>query len=117
MDARWIGFGAIELDGRPYDHDVVVAAGAVDKRRKKASKERRGEFGHTPLTAAENIPWGGARLIVGTGASASLPVAQDVLDEAQRRGVEVVAVPTPDALALLRELAADDVYAVLHVTC
>jgi hypothetical protein len=117
MDARWIGFGEIELGGRQYDHDVVVAAGAVDKRRKKASKERRGEYGHTPLTAAENIPWGGACLIVGTGAYASLPVAQDVLDEARRRGVEVVAVPTPDALALLQELQPRDVFAVLHVTC
>lgn len=117
MDARWIEFGEIEVAGQRYDHDVVVAGGTVGKRRKKASKARREEFGHTPLTAAEDIPWGGERLIIGTGAYGSLPVTPDVLAEAARRGVEVVAVPTPEALALLRELRPGDVYAVLHVTC
>ncbi len=117
MDARWIGFGEIEVEGRRYDHDVVIDAGAVGKRRKKASKERREEYGHTPLTAAEKIPWGGGRLIVGTGAYGSLPVAPDVFEEGERRGVEVVTVTTPEALALLRELEPGAAYAVLHVTC
>ena len=117
MDARWIRFGEIEIEGRRYDHDVVVDAGVVGKRRKGASKERRGEYGHTPLTAAENVPWGGGRLIVGTGESGSLPVTPDVFEEGERRGVEVVTLPTPDALALLRDLEPSDVFAVLHVTC
>lgn len=117
VDARWIGFGEIELEGRRYDHDVVVDAGVVGKRRKKASKERRGEYGHTPLTAGEALPWGGRRLIVGSGAYGSLPVTDDVFEEGERRGVEVVVLATPDALALLRDLQPGDVFAVLHVTC
>ena len=117
MDARWIRFGEIEVEGRRYDHDVVVAAGVVGKRHKKASKQRRGEYGHTPLTAAEDLPWGGRRLLVGTGASGSLPVTPDVFEEGERRGVEVVTLTTPEALALLRDLEPSDVFAVLHVTC
>ncbi len=117
MDARWIGFGAIELEGRRYDHDVVVDAGVVAKRHKKASKARRAEYGHTPLTADEPLPWGGSRLVVGSGAYGSLPVAPDVLEEGERRGIEVLVLPTPDALAVLRETRARDVHAVLHVTC
>jgi hypothetical protein len=117
MEARWIGFGEIEIEGRRYDHDVVIDAGRVGKRKKKASKERRGSYGHTPLTAAENIPWGGRRLIVGTGAYGSLPVAPDVLEEGERRGVEVLTLTTPEALDLLHDLAASEVYAVIHVTC
>ena len=38
------------------------------KRKKKPSKPYRDEFGHTPLSADEELPWGGGRLIIGTGA-------------------------------------------------
>lgn len=117
MDAHWIGFGEIELEGRRYEHDVLVDAGVITKRHKKASKARRGEYGHTPLTADEPLPWGGSRLIVGSGAYGSLPVTPEVLEEAERRGVEVVMLTTPDALALLHDLEPREVFAVLHVTC
>jgi hypothetical protein len=36
----------------------VIEHGDVRKRKKKASKELRGEFGHTRLSLAENIPMG-----------------------------------------------------------
>ena len=117
MQARWITFGEIELEGRRYTSDVVIDAGRVEKRHKKPSKPHREEYGHTPLSAEESIPWSGARLIVGTGASGSLPIMPAVRIEAERRGVELVAAPTEEALRLLRDVAAEDVYAVLHVTC
>ncbi len=117
MDGRWIRFGEIEIEGEHYDHDVVIDGGKVRKRKKKASKPQRARYGHTPLTAEERIPWGGERLIVGTGANGDLPVAPDVFAEAERRGVEIVAVPTEEALGLLKDVAAKDVHAVLHVTC
>ncbi len=117
MHARWIGFGEIELEGIRYTHDVVIDRGEVTKRVKKPSKAYRGQLGHTPLSAHERIPWGGERLIVGTGATGSLPVLPEVVKEAQRRGVELVAVPTKEALALLRDVRPKDVHAVLHVTC
>ena len=37
--------------------------------------------------------------------------------EAERRGVEIVAVPTEEALRLLRDVKAKDAYAIVHVTC
>jgi hypothetical protein len=117
MKARWIAFGEIEIEGRRYTHDVVIDAGNVEKRNKKPSKADRGRFGHTPLSAQERIPWGGRRLIVGTGESGSLPILPAVLIEAERRGVEIVAVPTEEALSLLRDVKAKDAYAVVHVTC
>ena len=83
--------------GRRYDHDVVIDKGKVAKRGKKPSKAYRGEFGHTPLSAAESIPWGGKRLIVGTGESGSLPIMPDVWQEAKRRGIELIAEPTEKA--------------------
>jgi hypothetical protein len=117
MDTRWIGFGEIELEGKRYDHDVVIDGGEVRKRVKKPSKVHRDEYGHTPLSASEQIPWGGKRLIIGTGVSGLLPVMPEVEDEARRRGVELVARPTEEALRLVRDLPAEDVYAIVHVTC
>jgi hypothetical protein len=117
MKAQWIAFGEIEIGGRRYVSDIVIEAGKVDKRIKKPSKPDRDQFGHTPLSAKERIPWGGKRLIVGTGASGSLPIMPGVWAEAARRGVEIVAVPTKEALRLLRDLEAKDVFAIIHVTC
>ena len=70
MDARTIGCGTVEIDGRRYDTDVVIEAGLVCRRHKQPSKPYRARFGHTPLSADESIPWGGSRLIVGTGPTA-----------------------------------------------
>ena len=117
MKARWIRFGEIEVEGVRYDYDVVIDRGKVDKRRKKASKAYRSGFGHTPLSVDEPIPWGGKRLIVGTGESGALPIMPEVQDEARRRDIELVAVPTEEALALLGDIDAKKVHAVLHVTC
>lgn len=117
MKARWIGFGEIEIEGRRYDHDVLIDAGEVMKREKKPSKTYREGYGHTPLSAQERIPWGGKRLIVGTGAYGKLAVTPEVGEEARRRGIEVVAEPTEEALRLVHDTPAEDVYAVLHVTC
>jgi hypothetical protein len=109
-------FGAITIDGVTYDHDVVLDRGSVSKRRKKRSKPFRDRYGHTPLSSEEDIPWSCRRLVVGTGASGSLPVMDEVIREADRRGVKLVAVPTEEAIELLRRSPADT-NAVLHVTC
>jgi hypothetical protein len=117
MKARWIAFGEIEIEGRRYPFDVVIDAGRVEKRRKKPSKRHRDDFGHTPLSTEERIPWGGSRLIVGTGESGSLPIMPAVWAEADRRGIEIVAAPTEEALRLLRDAGPEDAYAIVHVTC
>lgn len=117
MESRWIAFGEIEVAGERYRHDVVIDAGRVGKRSKKPSKAFREQFGHTPLSVGESIPWKGKRLIVGTGEEGRLPIMPEVWAEAERRGVEVVALPTPEALRLLRDVDARRVHAVLHVTC
>ncbi len=117
MRARLVGFGVIEIEGTRYEHDVVIDRGVVTKRAKGPSKPHRGRFGHTPLSIAEVIPWGGTELVVGTGADGALPVMPEILDEARRRGIEVIAVPTREACRLLGARDLTLVRAVLHVTC
>jgi hypothetical protein len=116
MEFRRFTFGSIEVDGTPYEHDLVVDRGSVRKRRKGPSKPLRSRYGHTPLSAAEDIPWSCRRLIVGTGANGALPVTDDVVEEAEQRGVELVVLPTSRAIEeMARER--EDTNAILHLTC
>ncbi len=117
MDVEYPGFGTIVVDGTRYDHDVVVEDGAVRARSKKPSKPYRGQYGHTPLSQDEDIPWSRPRLIIGTGYSGRLPVMPEVYDRARSAGVELVTLPTAEACTLLGDLDAGEVNAVLHVTC
>ena len=109
-------FGTIRVDGETYETDIVIDRGEVRARKKKPSRAFRDEYGHTPLSVAEKIPWKCARLVIGTGADGALPVMPAVLEEAERRGVEVTAVRTSKAIELLRG-ARRDTNAVLHITC
>jgi hypothetical protein len=117
MQVRLLRFGSIEIDGREYEKDIVIESGRVRARKKKPSKPYRGEFGHTPLSADEDLPWGGGRLIIGTGAYGSLPIMPEVFEEARRRGIDLAARPTEEACQLIAGIDPREVYAVLHVTC
>jgi hypothetical protein len=108
-------FGSIRIDVVTYQHDVVIDHGQVRKRKKKPSRQFREAFGHTPLSAEEDIPWKCRRLVIGTGTGA-LPVMDEVKHEAQRQQVELVILPTAEAIAKLKEHP-DQTNAILHVTC
>ena len=108
-------FGSIRIDGVTYEHDVVIDRGQVRKRKKKPSKKFRAEFGHTPLSLAEEIPWKCRRLVVGTGTGA-LPVMEELKREAKRRNIELLMLPTVRAIQVL-ERDSTETNAVLHVTC
>jgi hypothetical protein len=117
MKAELVAFGQLEIEGERYRRDVVIEAGKIRKRDKHPSKALFGGAKHTPLSEAEDIPWGGRRLIVGTGAHGKLRLTPELREEAARRGIAIEAVPTIDACRLLEAIEPDDVYAILHVTC
>lgn len=52
----------------------------------------------------------------GTGADGALPVMQQVRNEARRRKVDLVVLPTAEAIGVLAR-AAPDTNAILHLTC
>ncbi|HSM32612.1 MAG TPA: MTH938/NDUFAF3 family protein [Anaerolineae bacterium] len=117
MHAQLRAFGVLEIDGRRYEHDVVIEKGRVRKRKKGPSRAHRQGYGHTPLSADEAIPWSAPRLIIGTGASGQLPIMPAVYAQAERRGVDVIAEPTASACERLRDLDPASYAAILHVTC
>jgi hypothetical protein len=116
MRFNTFSFGSLQIDDITYDHDVVIDRGDVRKRKKRPSKKFRDEYGHTPLSAEEEIPWKCRRLVVGTGAYGRLPVMKDVKLEAERRKVELLIFPTAEAIENLKR-ATEDTNAIVHVTC
>jgi hypothetical protein len=115
MRVEAFSFGSIRIDGVTYTHDVVIDRGHVRKRKKKPSKKFRDAFGHTPLSTEEDIPWKCPRLVIGTG-TGRLPVMDEVKHEAGRRHIELVILPTAEAIRELNKHP-DEVNAILHVTC
>ncbi|WAC04869.1 MAG: MTH938/NDUFAF3 family protein [Methanoregula sp.] len=112
------GFGWIEINGVRYDHDVIIHAdGTVNKRKKKASKALKGEYGHTPLSRAEldflsdEKP---RKVFIGTGQDGDLPVTPDATAFLSR--YETVTAPTPELLTLIGQ-EKERFVAILHVTC
>ena len=109
-------FGSIQIDGSTYEHDVVIDRGEISKRKKKASRQLREEFGHTPLSVEENIPWKCRQLVIGSGAYGRLPVMQEVRREAERLKIKLLILPTIEAIEMLNQNP-KDTNAILHVTC
>jgi len=118
LSVRFSGysFGSVRVDGVTYDHDLIIDGGRIRKRKKGPSRQFRGAYGHTPLSAAEDIPWRCRRLVIGTGADGALPVMKDVHEQARRRGVDLVILPTAQAVSVLAKTT-KDTNAILHLTC
>ncbi len=116
MQFENFSFGSLRIDGSTYEQDVIIDRGKIRKRQKKPSKKFREDFGHTPLSAEEEIPWKCHRLVVGTGAYGRLPVMKEVQREAERHRVKLLILPTIQAIEVLQR-DPDDTNAILHVTC
>lgn len=86
-------FGSIRIDGSMHEHDVIIDRGHIRKRKKKTSKKFREQFGHTPFSMEEEIPWRCHQLVIASGAYGRLPVMQDVSREAERYKVRLLVLP------------------------
>jgi hypothetical protein len=112
------GFGWIEIEGKEYDHDIVIHAdGSITKRKKKLSKPLKGSFGHTPLSEQELDFLDDEHpdvVYIGTGQYGSLPFTPGA--EKLLSGYNTTVMPTGDILPALER---DDrrYVAILHVTC
>jgi len=116
MEFEEFSFGSIRIDGVTYEYDVVIDRGKIRKRSKKASKQFRDAFGHTPLSIEEDMPWKCRRLVVGTGAYGNLSVMEQVKAAAAHRKIELLIFPTAQAIEALKQ-SPDKTNAILHVTC
>jgi hypothetical protein len=109
-------FGSIQIDGTTYEHDVIIDRREIRRRKKKPSKKFRDQFGHTPLSLEEEIPWRCRQIVIGSGAYGRLSVMQNVQREAERQKIKLLVLPTIDAIEVLKR-EPKDTNAILHVTC
>ncbi len=114
MKVKHYGFGELKIDSEICVNDIVIDRGEIKKRKKKKSKPYREQFGHTPLSIDENIPWSCKALVVGRGMYKSLPVMEEVISEAKRRGVKLLMISTEEALQYINK---KDTNLILHLTC
>jgi hypothetical protein len=93
-------FGAITIDGKTYEHDVVIRlSGDVVKRKKKLSKKLYG----TPHVLSEDeakflFEKGCDQVVVGSGQMGNAHLSPEAKAYFERKGCEVLLEPTPEAI-------------------
>ena len=118
MKLEYPSFGKIIVDGKTYEHDVVVyPSGRVEKRKKWLSKSKHGTSHKLdPDELREYLTEDFEVLIVGTGYYgylSLLPGSRELV-----RDKEVYELPTRKAVELFNELNEKKrVLGIFHVTC
>jgi hypothetical protein len=111
-------FGSITIDGKTYDHDVLIRLSEkVEKRKKKLSKCIYGTS-HT-VSAGEAkfvIEKGCKQLIFGTGHDAMASLSREAAAFLNKRGCKVIAEPTPRAIRIFNKSKKAKI-GLFHVTC
>jgi hypothetical protein len=111
-------FGSITIDGRTYDHDVVIdLSGAVTKRKKRLSKEKYGTSHIISKAEAKAIFEKGCDLVViGAGQDGNVRLSDDAATYFNKHGCEVLLRRTPEAIDAFNRSHAHKI-ALMHVTC
>ena len=111
-------FGRIRVNGVLFDDtDVIIDGGSLRARDKGPSRHLKSKYRHTPLTAAEDMPWHCEVLVIGIGMHGRLPVLDEIKKEAERRGVKLILLETPKAVEYIEKNFRPGMNVLLHVTC
>ena len=105
-------FGRVLVDADVHRQDVIVLPGRV-----VSGWRRRQGHGLVLEDLDEVLDELPARLVIGTGVYGRLEPDPEALEALRRRGVEVVAVPTGEAVRLFEQLDPTRTAAALHLTC
>jgi len=111
-------FGSITIDGRVFDHDVVVQlSGKIIKRQKSLSEKQFGTS-HTLSKAEMEFVFekGCESLIIGTGQYGRVHLSQEAADFLKEKGCEVQTLPTPKAVESFNQDHRQKI-ALFHLTC
>lgn len=112
-------FGQITIDGKSYDHDVLIGlSGEVSKRRKKLSKKIYGTSHTVSRDEAEYVYEKGCQeLILGTGQEDNLRLSPEAAEYFAKKECTVDARPTPQAIEAFNRSRAKKKIGLFHVTC
>jgi hypothetical protein len=111
-------FGSITIDGKCYDHDLIIRLdGSVEKRKKKLSKEIFGTSHIISLAEAQHVfQEGAARLIIGGGQRGTVRLSDEAARFFEQRQCLVVIQPMPEVIQTWNE-ARGAVIGLFHITC
>ena len=105
-------FGSILVDGKKYETDLHIHWDGEIRERQKTHNFTKAEFEELALKDPEVI-------VIGTGMSGMLTVGPAAATAASLKGIQLLAVKTPEAAQRFNALARmrKRVIAVLHATC
>jgi hypothetical protein len=111
-------FGAITIDGKTYEHDVVVRlSGEVVKRKKKLSKRL---YGTSHVLSEDEAKFlfekGCDQVVIGSGQMDNVRLSPEAEAYFEKKGCEVLLEPTPEAIQAFNRSRAKRI-GLFHVTC
>ncbi len=111
-------FGEITIDGKTYEHDVIVRlSGKVVKRKKKLSKRL---YGTSHIVSKDEAKFvfekGCKQLILGSGQEGNVRLSPEAEAYLAKKDCKVVARPTPQAIRAFNEAHGKNI-GLFHVTC
>ena len=111
-------FGSVTIDGKVYEHDVLIRLGGkVEKRKKKLSKAVYGTSHTISLAEAEHLYQQGAkRLLIGAGQEGRVGLSEEAATYFAGKRCQVELLPTPEVIPVWNQ-AEGAVIGLLHVTC
>lgn len=111
-------FGNITIDGKTYEHDVIIRlSGEISKRKKKLSKRIYGTS-HTISKEEAKFVYekGCEELVLGTGQDDQVRLSKDAAEYFDKKGCKVIARPTPEAIDAFNRSGKRKI-GLFHVTC
>jgi hypothetical protein len=106
-------FGSITISGKTYTHDLIICPDRI-----RTDWWRREGHSLYPEDLDSVIGFHPGVLIIGCGRDGRLKVPDQTRDWIERRGIELIDLPTREACDRYNELASQSkVVAGLHLTC
>ncbi len=111
-------FGSITIEGKTYDHDVIIRlSGKVEKRRKRLSKEQYGTSHVISKAEAKFVFEKGCDLlIVGAGQDGNVRMSPEASAYFDKKHCRIVMQRTPEAILTFNR-SREKKIALMHVTC
>src|SRR5215471_9164534 len=118
MEIEGTTFGTITIDGKTYEHDVIIRlSGEVVKRKKKLSKKY---YGTSHLLSKDEAKFvfesGCEQLILGSGQMGNVHLSPEAEAYFAKKGCKVLLQSTPEAIRVFNRSHAKKI-GLFHVTC
>jgi hypothetical protein len=118
MEIERTTFGTITIDGKTYEHDVIIRlSGEVARRKKQLSKKYYGTSHVLSKDEAKFVFENGCeQLILGTGQMGNVHLSPEAEAYFAKKGCAVLLQPTPRAIHTFNSSHAKKI-GLFHVTC